>query len=144
MSEMPWTLLKFDGLKLHPSTGLDLKMIADRYPMGTELRGKFAKPRSLPHHRLYWAVLTEIVEATDAWLSIDDLHESIKLHLRMVREVHMINGGVRFVTRSINFDSMEQGEYRLFFKRAMLAIEEATGINTDEVIEMIKARENLR
>jgi hypothetical protein len=123
MSEMPWALLKFDGSKLHPASSLDLKLIADRYPMGTDLRGKFAKPRSLVHHRLYWAVLSEIVDATDSWLSIEDLHESIKLHLRMVREVHMINGGVRFVTRSISFDAMDQGEYRLFFKRAMLAIE---------------------
>lgn len=143
MGEQPWGLWRFDGATLAPYAEFDLNLLIEKYAPGTELRGRFAKPRSLPHHRLYWAVLEEVVAATgpgNGWASSEDLHEAIKLHMRMVREVRMMNGGVRFLTRSIAFESMEQGEFRLFFKRAMLAIEESTGINTDELIEQAKIK----
>lgn len=153
MSETPQTVWTLEPLKteqgtipiLTPHNDFSGKLIAETYPMGTMLRARFIKPRSIPHHHLYWAVLQEVVEATGAWATVEDLHTAIKLHLRMVQEIRMIqkrNGEVetRFLPRSIAFDKMDQAEFRLFFKKAMLAIEESTGINTDELIAAFKAK----
>lgn len=138
MSEMPWSLWIRKGTILLPRSNFDLNLFADRYGEGTEVRAKFAKPRSKSHHDLYWAVLDVVVKATDKWAHYEDLHDAIKLHLRMVKEIQMIEGGIRFVSRSIAFDKMEQGEYNVFFRNAMRAITEATGIDTDAVIAHVK------
>lgn len=153
MAETPqtvWELQQIEhaGLQtpvLLPHNSFSAKLITDTHPLGTVLRARFTKPRSLPHHHLYWAVLQEVVEATDNWGSAEDLHTAVKFHLRMIREIHMITkrGGeqvTKFIPRSTNFDSMDQAEFRLFFKKAMVAIEEATGINTDDLIEEFKKK----
>lgn len=141
MSEMPWSLWRVDENCLTPKGAYDLHLVTEKYKAGTLLRARFAQPRSLPHHNLYWAVLEHIVQATQMWNSSEDLHEAIKLHLHMVRGIAMLGGGmVRYITKSTDFTSMDQGEFRLFFKNAMLAIEESTGINTDDVIAEVKKK----
>ena len=144
-SELPVPVVKvvhFDGHDvplLRPNTPFSVNQIKERYAEGTILRAKLTQPRSKPHLDLYWAVLDKVVEATgDRWLSYEDLHTAIKLHLRMVHAISLIEGAVKFEPRSISFSKMDQGEFRLFFKKAMLAIEESTGINTDQVIAEIK------
>lgn len=139
-SEMPWGLWTFTGQGLVPYSEYDFKLVADRYAPGTDLRSKFAQPRSLPHHRLYFAVLMEVVEATGLWLTAEDLHEALKLHMRMVREVRMLHGEIRFVTRSIEFTKMDQGEFRRFFDHAMLTLQEQMGIDTEAMIALAKAK----
>lgn len=140
MSEMPWTLWHFDGTLLRPKAPFDLSMVADRYKPGTQLRAKFAQPRSLPHHRLYWAILAEVVAATGQWPSVDDLHEAVKIELRMLRGIVLLNGEVRFLTASIAFNEMDQGQFNLFFDNAMATISEHTGIDMQGLIAAAKEK----
>lgn len=141
MSEMPWAQLHFDGAVLRPRSGYDLQIITERYKPGSTLRGKFSQVRSKNQHDLYWAVLREIVEATGRWHSADDLHEAIKFRLRMVRGIEMLGGfGTRYITQSINFSAMDQGEFNRFFDHAKLVISEDTGIDVDFVIRRIKQK----
>lgn len=137
MSEAPPLFMRVlpDGV-LRPQTRFDLEHISTRYAVGTQLRAKLTQPRSVPRHRLYWSVLAEVVDATgDRWCSVEDLHESIKLHLRMVRGISMLGGGVRYVTASIAFEKMDEGQFKNFFEKAMLAICEETGIDTQALIQ---------
>lgn len=140
MAETPPTLLHWDGTLLRPHAAVDLEILAQRYAPGSTLRGRFSQPRSLPRHRLYWAVLSEVVAATDLWPTPEDLHEAVKLELRMVRGVALLNGEVRFLCASIAFDAMDEGQFRIFFDRAMDAIRVATGIDIEAAIAAAKAK----
>lgn len=143
MAEMPPTLWRWDGSLLRPHSPYDHDVIAERYAPGSDLRARFSKPRSLPHHRLYFAVLQEVVQATGQWASVEDLHEAIKIEMRMLKGITLMNGEVRFLTSSIAFDTLDQGQFKVFFDRAMEAIGQATGIDVDALIAAAKARAGL-
>ena len=138
MSEAPWNLFTVgDKGVLIPKSRPVMEWITGRYAIGKTVRVKTAQDRSKPQHNLYWEVLRRVVESTDQWVEAEDLHNAIKLHLKMLRGFTLIGGGVHFEPRSTNFNTMDQAEFDRYFKRAMLAIEEATSIDTDELIQEI-------
>lgn len=137
--EMPWSLWRFTGRNLEPRTPFDLDLVAEKYKEGDILRAKFAKDRSSPQHRLYWGVLRAVVKATEMWATPEDLHVAVRLDLRMVKSIILLDGRIEFQPRSISFSAMDQGDFQKFFDNAIKRISEATGISTHDLIEQGKA-----
>jgi hypothetical protein len=138
LSVMPNGLLK-------PLNRFDQEHISSRYAVGSRVRAKITQPRSVPRHRLYWSVLAEVVTATgDRWCDVEDLHESVKIRLRMLRGVSMLGGGVRYVTQSISFESMDEGQFKTFFDKAMAVITEDTGIDTQAILKELTSKSETR
>jgi hypothetical protein len=94
-------------------------------PQGRPLRTKRpTTARSVPQHRLYWALLTKIVDNLSQDVSEDALHVWIKEELGITEPIQMRDGSVRRVASSIAFDKMDQAEFQLFFDRVKALIED--------------------
>ena len=142
MSEMPWALFEVqEDFSLKPKRALDLELVQARFKLGATVIGKYKRSRSKPQHDLYWEILRRVVKGTGRWHAPEDLHEAIKLDLRMVTGLSMMNGEVRFIARSTSFTAMDDDEFQEFFQSAMQSIAEATGIDTDDLIAEIKGDE---
>ena len=73
--------------------------------------------RSLPRLRAYWAMLHEIVQATECAASAEKLHEAMKLELGIVDLVKVGRMTVA-IPGSIAFDKMTETEMAAYFTRA--------------------------
>ena len=90
-------------------------------------RGSFVKvkltiPRSIQHHRLFFAIIKMCYEAQNepkVFATEQDLLDVIKIGIGHCREVKDLHGRTHFVTRSIDFATMDQYEFKQFFERAM-------------------------
>jgi len=81
------------------------------------------KGRSLRHHRLYWAMLTNVVEATGRWRTKHELHQWILFQLKMFDEVISADSDrVYFKLRSTDFESMSQQDFNEYFEEAVREI----------------------
>lgn len=138
----PLTLSVLPNGHLKPLNRFDQERIMTRYPVGARVRARVTMPRSKLRHRLYWSVLAEIVAATgERWCDTEDLHESVKIALRMMRGVSLLGGGVRYVTRSTEWEKMGEDEFKIFFDKAMIIIQEDTGIDTQAVIDELTRKD---
>ena len=89
---------------------------------GQAVKGTFSVPRSLGHHRLFFALLTLVYEAQEEprlFPSVEALLECLKIALGHVREMKDLEGNLHFIPKSIDFASMSQGEFCQFFDRSV-------------------------
>lgn len=68
--------------------------------------------------RAYFKMLGEVIDATDCALSVERLHEVIKLETGCVELVRLPNGMKIALPGSVAFDRMDEGEFFSYFKRA--------------------------
>lgn len=88
---------------------------------GKEFSVQVKGSRNPKHHRLFFAMLGEIVKA-GAWPGdVDSLLDWIKFKCFHVRTV-MVGDEKRIVPKSIRFDAMTQQQFKNFFDRAMFHI----------------------
>jgi len=106
---------------LEPVASFDLERL-DRYSFGTDLEVRIMQRRSLPQQRLYWAMLTRVVDNADGWPSAEHLHEAIKLHLGYSEPLRTIDGRIAWRAESTAFSKMDGSEFRVFFDRAVEVI----------------------
>lgn len=88
---------------------------------GAEVMVTAKVPRNPKHHRLLFKMLQKVAES-GAWdYDVDALLEWVKHRVGHVRVIEV--AGKRYVrTKSINFESMGQTEFRKFFERAVFYI----------------------
>jgi len=79
---------------------------------------KITKPRSLPHHRLYFACLNAMAKAGAA-TSADDLHDATKMKSGLARVAQMPNGEWFAFSDSTAFNRMDQISFNAFFDKAL-------------------------
>lgn len=87
------------------------------------------RPRNPKHHRLYWALLGEVVNATGRWVSPESLHRWLKIELEMYEIVGMQDGRTMIEFDSTDFVGMDQTKFERFFDLAIAAISMETGID---------------
>lgn len=100
----------------------------EKYAIGARVRIRMTNPRSIPHHRLYWQALSKFIEATDADYSAETLHERVKRALGYT-EVVKIFGRAEEHTLSIDFATMDEAEFNVFFEKAMALLAEFGGFD---------------
>jgi hypothetical protein len=124
---------------LEPVAAFDLERL-DRYSFGSDLEVRIMQRRSLPQHRLYWAMLARVVENTDQWPSAEHLHEAIKYHLGYTQPLRTVDGRTVWRPDSTAFASMDAAEFRVFFDRAVEVISEVVLPGVDPIALVSEAR----
>jgi len=105
------------GNTLVPELDMDLRAL-DGVANGQRVRIEVKEFRNVPRHRAYWAMLSDVVSATECAITPERLHEVLKLELGIVELVRLPNGMTVALPGSIAFDKMDETEFVAFFKRA--------------------------
>jgi len=114
------------GSKLEPVSQMDEEKLLE-IPEHREVTVRIVRKRSLPQHRLYWALLNMVMENLPEpepgkqwpFMSTDQLHEAIKIELGFMRPIKTIKGDTIYVPDSIAFDRCDQECFQKFFERAL-------------------------
>lgn len=113
----------------------DMQMDADALEgiaQGERVRVEIGQWRSTPRLRAYWAMLNEVVKATDCAPSAEKLHEVIKLetgHVDLVRVGKMTVA----IPGSIAFDKISEAEMVKFFREAEMFLARHYGWSGEDV-----------
>ena len=130
--------MRRSGNSLVPSDGLSDNDMSE-IPQGVTLKASITRPRSIPHHRLYFAVLKLVAENADdpSLQSVDNLHSIVKLKTGCVQIVRLPNGQIYQVPGSIKFHKMDQAEFNVFFDMAMsvIILDIMPGVVKDDLIQ---------
>ena len=84
--------------------------------------------RSKPHSSLYWKILSEAVKATGKWATPHHLHTDLKLVCGYYKKyINGISGEIYYVADSINFKTMNQHDFNIFFDITIAKLAETLG-----------------
>lgn len=83
--------------------------------------------RNLDRHRAYWAMLHDVVAATECALTPERLHDVIKLEAGLIEHVRLPNGYMVALPGSIAFDKVSEAEFIAFFNAAERWLAETYG-----------------
>lgn len=119
---------KGDGL--YPELDID-KRALDGIAQGQRVRIRIEEFRNQGRHRLYWAILNEVIQATDCALSPERLHELVKLKTGLVEIVSLPDGTVYALPGSIAFDKISEAEFIAFLEKAVFWLTETYGYAPD-------------
>lgn len=127
---------------LSPASAYDQERL-DQYRIGASLEVVVRQDRSLPHHRLYWAILSEVVKNEETFYSSTQLHETLKIELGYNKPLVRLDGSIQFVPDSTAFEKMDEAEFKPYFDRAMDLICEYVipGLDMDLLIAELKSRD---
>ena len=103
--------------------------------IGADILVQIRKARNIKHHRLYWALLHAVVEATNLWSDADELHRWLKIELGHYIPHVQPNGTVLCELMPTNFAAMDQITFGNYYSRAIAAIAIETGIDAEALIE---------
>lgn len=139
-ADTPSMFMQVVGGKLSPSTAFDAEQL-DQFPRGVDLEVTVKhRKRSNPQNNLYWAILAEVVKATDKWPRSTNLHRDLKLSLGYVeKSVNPFNGAISYHADSTNFSSMPDPEFKVYFDKAMGLIASECGFDPLAEYEKKKA-----
>ncbi|MBU3640000.1 DUF1367 family protein [Polynucleobacter sp. AP-RePozz3-80-G7] len=87
---------------------------------GTWLRFEWSSPRNGKHHRKLMALLELIAENSEVWDTKEKALHAVKLvagHFDLC--VNPLTGEIQQVTKSIDFESMDQEAFEKFYKAAI-------------------------
>lgn len=88
------------------------------YGVGHDVEVQLFQRRSLPHLRLYWAVLHEVVENSEGkYGRAEDLHEALKVALGYQRKIQLLDGATIILPGSIALTRMDQAEFNVYFQK---------------------------
>ena len=103
-------------------------------PNGAEFDLVRLSPRSTRHNGMYFAQLSLIVKATEAYPSAENMHKWIKAALGYVEPILDPKGKVIGMNlESTAFEKMDQADFNVFYKQAARLILEEMGIDLADV-----------
>lgn len=127
-------LMRRKGSALFPVSQADDEILQELGEGDVEVI--FKQRRSLPQLRKYWAMLSDVVAATDSYPTAEHLHEALKLATGYTATITTLQGQVIVVPDSVAFSRMGPGEFKGFFDRAVRLISETYGIDPLALNEM--------
>lgn len=92
-----------------------------KIPIGEAIAVQVKRGRSLQQHRLFFAILTHVADATE-WETAERLLVALKVRLGRYDLMKLPNGKVVPVPESISFSAMKQDEFQSFFDKAVTLI----------------------
>lgn len=108
---------------LAPVSAYDAELL-DRYAVGSTIEITTKQRRSLPQLRTYFAMLAYVNKATEAYPTVENLNEALKMHLGYVTTVRRFDGEEVTMADSIAFAAMDQAAFKVFFDQAVKALTE--------------------
>jgi hypothetical protein len=111
-----------------------------KIPLGEDVAVKLMRDRSLPQHRLFFAVLRYVAERSE-WETAERLLVALKLRLGRYDLMKLPSGKVVPVPDSIAFSAMPQDDFQSFMDQAMglLCTEVLPGMDMDRLISEAQA-----
>jgi hypothetical protein len=106
-----------------------------KVPLGEDVAVKIMRDRSLPQHRLFWAVLRYVAEATK-WRDPEKLLATLKWELGRFDLMRTLSGDIIPVLDSISFAAMTQDGFQDFMDKsiAIICSEVLPGMDRDRLI----------
>lgn len=96
--------------------------LLDNMPYDTTVKVKVTRPRSGPHHRLFFALLSKVHKNSNAcerWPDIEDFREIVTIGAGHYRWLELPNGKRESRAKSIAWNKMDQAEFNVFFEAVM-------------------------
>ena len=94
------------------------------------------EPRNMRAHRLYFAMLNNVVEATGKWVSSEHLRRDILLSLgRYDEHVNQLTGEVTKVVHSMAVASMPKDDFDRLLQDTIKLLTEALGCDPTTLME---------
>lgn len=92
--------------------------LLEQYALHSDVEVIVKKRRSLPQLRMYWAMLSKVVEATGAFPTAEHLHDAVKYHLGYTAPMKMFSGQTVWVPDSVALSKMDSAQFKEFFDAA--------------------------
>lgn len=125
---------------LSPCTPYDAERLA-QYGFGREIDVTLWQERSVPHHRLYWVLLGNLVSNSEGkYLQSTDLHEAIKVSLGVTRKIKLLTPSAHASVASRIKKKLAQA---LMWVGGLLALSPLTSKITDAITDSIGELEAL-
>lgn len=116
----------WDGLALRPDMEYDRQALAG-FNKGDKVRLDVKHWRNLDRLKAYWALLHDVIQATDCASHPTALHSYLKQELGLVDYVRELDGTVKKVEGSIAIESMGEAEFIAFFQNVERLVAERLG-----------------
>jgi len=107
-------------------------------PESKEVLVTIRRPRSIDHHKFFFAMLAKVVKSSK-FGDVDELLDAIKLIVGHADMRMNMDGTFQLRPRSIDFASMDEEAFKRFKKRALWAISTHLGINAEALMEEVDA-----
>lgn len=133
--EKPVYAFKRRGDALVPEMEWDRRAL-EGIAEGQRVRVDVREFRNFERHRAYWAMLHDVVAATECTLSPERLHEVIKLETGLIEHVRLPSGYMVAIPGSIAFDKISEAEFVAFFEAAKRWLAETYGYIPQERSEV--------
>jgi hypothetical protein len=139
-SKHKWILARWDGEALHPHANYDREQVSEKLSTGDVVRLQFAQPRSLPRHRLYWAIVRTVLKNNNFFATDIALHKTLLMACGVVEPVATTEGEIVLVPSSIAFDAMGEDEFKQYLDAALIAISTSIlpGVDLDLLLKEAK------
>lgn len=141
MTEKAQLFMVRDGLVLRPRARFDAALL-ERFRADVPILADLSERRNEGRHRLYWAVLQAVCDATGKWPNVEALHWALKVRLGYIEEIASIDGEPLIRPRSTSFSRMGEQDFRTFFDAAMLVIttDVVPGLTPEDLLALGKGR----
>lgn len=100
-----------------------------QYALHSDVEITVKKRRSLPQLRMYWAMLQNVVAATDAWATAEHLHDALKLDLGYTTPIKTVDGKLAMIPDSVALSKMDSAQFQKFFDAAAARLAEVCGFD---------------
>ena len=100
-----------------------------QYALHSDVEITIKKRRSLPQLRLYWAMLQNVVAATDAWATAEHLHDALKLDLGYTTPIRTVDGKLAMIPDSVALAKMDSAQFKIFFDAVAKRLAEVCGFD---------------
>lgn len=101
------------------STDLNSDEALGEIPQGEIVRCKWARPRNVRHHRMFWGLMTVVWKAQTFYADKDDMVDDIKIAVGHFHLYTSADGTRRARANSIAFDKMDETGFSQFFDKAV-------------------------
>jgi hypothetical protein len=131
-----WTLCDYVDGVLRPHADYDAELMRTRLQQGDTVHVQFKKPRNVPRHRRYWAVIQVVIKNNEMFATDRHLHRTLLMGCGVVEPVITIDGDIVMIPSSTAFDAMDEGTFRQYFDAAMNIINThiMPGVEIDELL----------
>ena len=113
---MKLTFIAYDG-RLTPATD-EAEAWARKIKPGDIVEVDVVRPRSQQHHKLFFSLLKIVSDNMDN-CSVDNLLDVIKLGTGHTKIIELPGGAFYAIPKSISFSAMDQGDFSMFFTKAV-------------------------
>lgn len=120
------------GSGMFPEMKADAEAMAE-LPQGNRVVVTVKTPRNHARLRAYWAMLRDVVNATECAPTPDALHQLIKMETGFVDTIRDAKGRPYAVPASIALDKMDEATFVKFMANAERWIAESLGVDIAEL-----------